>query len=71
MRITGNEAIIGEYGLEPFTLNVLDKRQTTNFNGMWTSLRETHMRELPAITFSEIQHEKAVAESFVHLLNHI
>jgi len=28
LRITGNEAIIGEYGLEPFTINVLDKRQT-------------------------------------------
>ena len=149
LRITGNEAIIGEYGLEPFTINVLDKRQTlaeklvalirhsfsdncvydiaakirhfydlhfllqddecsayiesgqfkkdfasliendrvvydkpvgwntkalnespliTNFNGIWTSLRETYQRELPAITIAEIPQEIEVAKSFSKLL---
>lgn len=145
LRATGNDSIIAEYGMEPFVVNILDKRQTlteklvslirfsfsenciydiaakirhfydlhfllqdeecaayiaserfrddftslmdhdramfekpqgwnsipvgespllTNFDGLWKELKETYLRELPAIAFSEIPSEGDVAESF-------
>ena len=36
----------------------------TNFDGLWKELKETYLRELPAIAFSDIPSESDVAESF-------
>ena len=139
-RQTGNEALIEEYGLQSFTLNVLDKRQTlteklvslirfslsdnyiydvaakirhfydlhdkylqseqfkTDFNtllahdretfdkpegwntmgigqspllsdfpALWSNLKETYLKELPAIAFSEIPEEDVIAKSFINI----
>lgn len=152
LHTTGNDPLIEEYGLEQFSVNILDKRQTmieklaslirfsfsdnyiydmaakirhfydlhfllqddecanyvksehfrddfiallehdkamfdnpegwnrkeiwespllTNFDGIWGTLKETYLRELPAITFSEIPQEYEVAESFKSILSHI
>lgn len=149
---TGNEALVKEYGLQPFTLNVLDKRQTlteklvslirfslsdnyiydvaakirhfydlhyllqdeecaeylqseqfrTDFNTLlahdrktfnkpegwntmkieqspllskfptlWSNLKETYLKELPAIAFSTIPSEDAVAKSFINVTKHL
>lgn len=149
LRITGNESIVQEYGLEPFMVNILDKRKTlveklvslfrfsfsdnyiydmaakirhfydlhfllqddecaayvesekfrddfadllehdktifdkpdgwnskntcespliAGFDGLWTSLKDTYQRELPAVACSEVPDEKVVAESFKRLL---
>ena len=147
-RQTGNEALIEEYGLQSFILNVLDKRQTlteklvslirfslsdnytydvaakirhfydlhyllqdtecaeylqseqfkTDFNtllahdretfdkpegwntmgigqspllsdfpALWSNLKETYLKELPAIAFSEIPEEDVIAKSFINI----
>ena len=152
LRITGNDAIVQEYGLEPFALNILDKRQTlteklvslirfsfsenciydiaakirhfydlhfllqdeecaayitserfvndfttlmahdkamfnkpmgwnskaieespllTNFDSLWRELKDTYLRELPAIAFSDIPSESDVADSFREVSNWI
>ncbi|WP_026367381.1 nucleotidyl transferase AbiEii/AbiGii toxin family protein [Bacteroides sp. 14(A)] len=144
-RQTSNDALVEEYGLEPFSLNVLDKRQTlteklvslirfslsdnyiydvaakirhfydlhfllqdeecatylqseqfkmdfstllahdratfdkpdgwniikieqspllSDFPNLWENLKETYLKELPAIAFSEIPKEDLVASSF-------
>ena len=149
---TGNEALIEEYGLQAFTLNVLDKRQTlteklvslirfslsdnyiydmaakirhfydlyyllqdtecteylqsyqfkidfntllahdretfdkpdgwntlkieqspllSDFSNLWSKLKETYLKELPAIAFSEIPQENVVAKSFEEIINRI
>lgn len=149
---TGNDALVEEYGLQSFSLNVLDKRQTlteklvslirfslsdnyiydvaakirhfydlhyllqdaecaeylqseqfkTDFNtllvhdretfdspegwntvkieqspllsdfpALWAGLKETYLRELPAIAFSTIPNEDAVARSFETIIKNI
>ncbi|MBQ6872056.1 MAG: nucleotidyl transferase AbiEii/AbiGii toxin family protein [Bacteroidales bacterium] len=149
---TSNEVLIEKYGLEPFTLNVLDKRQTlteklgslvrfslsenyiydvaakirhfydlhyllkdeeckdyiyseqfktdfkalldhdratfdnpegwntmdieqspllSNFPALWTSLKTTYMKELPAIAFSDIPDAEEVAESFEEIVKQL
>lgn len=151
-RQTGNDALVEEYGLLPFTLNVLDKRQTltekivslirfslsdnyiydvaskirhfydlhyllqdrecaeylqteqfrTDFNTLlahdretfdkpegwntmeivespllshfpevWSDLKGTYLKELPAIAFSTIPSEDVVAKSFEQIINRI
>ena len=151
-RQTGNDALVGEYGLQSFTLNVLDKRQTlteklvslirfslsdnyiydvaakirhfydlhyllqdpecaeylqsehfktdfntllahdretfdkpegwntmeigqspllSDFSNLWSNLKDTYLKELPAIAFSEIPKEDVVAKSFEEIINHI
>ena len=149
---TGNEALVDEYGLQTFALNVLDKRQTlteklvslirfslsenhiydvaskirhfydlhyllqdeecavylqserfrtdfntllahdratfdkpegwnsmkieqspllSDFSVMWSKLKETYLKELPAIAFSEIPKEDLVAKSFEVIIKSI
>ena len=149
---TGNEALIEEYGLESFTLNVLDKRQTlteklvslirfslsenyiydvaakirhfydlhyllqdeeckdyiyseqfqrdfkalldhdratfdnpegwntmdieqspllSDFSSLWENLKNTYMKELPAIAFSDIPGTEEVAESFEKIVKQL
>ena len=151
-RQTGNDALVEEYGLLPFTLNVLDKRQTlteklvslirfslsgnyiydvaskirhfydlhyllqdrecaeylqteqfrtdfntllahdretfdkpegwntieieespllSNFPEVWSDLKETYLKELPAIAFSTIPGEDVIAKSFEQIINRI
>ena len=43
----------------------------SDFPTLWSNLKETYLKELPAIAFSTIPSENAVAKSFEKIINHI
>ena len=43
----------------------------SNFPEVWSDLKETYLKELPAIAFSTIPSEDVIAKSFEQIINRI
>ena len=43
----------------------------SDFSNLWSNLKGTYLKELPAIAFSEIPKEDVVAKSFEEMIKHI
>lgn len=59
---------------KPDSWRCLDIKQSpllSDFPAIWSSLKGTYLKELPAIAFSEIPSESAVAKSFEEIIKSI
>ena len=53
------------------TMEIEQSPLLSDFSNLWSNLKETYLKELPAIAFSTIPSEDAVAKSFKEIINHI
>lgn len=53
------------------TMEIEQSPLLSDFPALWSNLKETYLKELPAIAFSEIPSEEAVNKSFEEIKKHI
>ena len=53
------------------TMKIEQSLLLSDFSNLWSNLKDTYLKELPAIAFSEIPKEDVVAKSFEEIIDHI
>ena len=53
------------------TMEIEESQLLSNFPEVWSDLKETYLKELPAIAFSTIPSEDVIAKSFEQIINRI
>jgi len=49
------------------TMGIGQSPLLSDFPALWSNLKETYLKELPAIAFSEIPEEDVIAKSFINI----
>ena len=53
------------------TMKIEQSPLLSDFSNLWSNLKETYLKELPAIAFSTIPSEDVVAKSFEKIINNL